>query len=109
MDDQILAGKHLRSGWNAACAPLAGDHIDSGVDGSLLAVVHGHRRIISEYNHVCQWISFAERKRVDKATVSITRRRRRVERMLRPNHADKLVIDARRTNRRLRTRAIQRS
>jgi hypothetical protein len=48
IDHQIATGKFLRPGWNAAGAFLACHHIDGWVDSSLLAVVHGHWRIISE-------------------------------------------------------------
>ena len=47
IDHQITTGKFLRPGWDAPGAFLARHHIDGWVDGSLLAVVHGHGRIIS--------------------------------------------------------------
>jgi len=47
---KIAARKLLHPGWNAAGAFLACHHIDGWVDRSLLAVVHGHWRIISENN-----------------------------------------------------------
>jgi hypothetical protein len=49
LDHQIAFGKLLSAGWDAAGAFLARHHIDGWVDGSLLAVVHGHGRRISEY------------------------------------------------------------
>jgi len=48
LDYQIAAWELLDAGWDAPGAFLARHHVDGRVDGSLLAVVHGHWRIISE-------------------------------------------------------------